>query len=62
MGMTNSIENNSGRLAWAVLAKAPSGRSEVIKVTDCDDADQTIMDNPELYFKSGPFLLPSWGT
>ena len=46
------------RLAWAVLAQTPSGRSEVIKVTDHEDADRTIQDNPTIYFKSGPFVLP----
>lgn len=47
------------RLAWAVLCQTPTGRSEVIKVTDCDEADRTIQENPELYFKSGPFVLPT---
>jgi hypothetical protein len=47
------------RLAWAVLCQTPSGRSEVIKVTDCDEADRAIQENPELYFKSGPFVLPT---
>jgi hypothetical protein len=51
-------ESNSGRLAWAVLAKTPTGRSEVIKVTDHEDADLTVQDNPKLLFKSGPFILP----
>jgi len=50
-------QEQSNKLAWAVLAQTPSGRSEVIKITDCDDADQTIRDNPSLYYKSGPFLL-----
>lgn len=49
---------SGGRLAWAVLAKTPTGRSEVIKVTDHEDADRTVQDNPKLLFKSGPFILP----
>jgi hypothetical protein len=49
--------DTSGKLAWAVLAMTPSGRSEVIKVTDYEEADRTIQDNPELYYKSGPFVL-----
>jgi hypothetical protein len=57
--MQNSSEINN-RLAWAVLAQTPSGRSEIVKVTtDCTDADRTIQDNPKLYFKSGPFILPA---
>ena len=50
-------QEKSNKLAWAVLALTPSGRSEVIKITSCDDADQTIKNNPSLYYKSGPFLL-----
>jgi len=57
--MENSLEISS-RLAWAVLAQTPTGRSEVVKITtDCYDADRTIQDNPTLYFKSGPFILPA---
>jgi hypothetical protein len=47
----------SGKLAWAVLAQTPTGRSEVIKVTDHDDADRTVQDNPKVFYKSGPFML-----
>ena len=46
------------RLAWAVLTKgSPTSTSVVIKVTDHEEADQTVKDNPEVYYKSGPFLL-----
>ena len=46
------------KLAWAVLTKgSPSSTSEVIKVTDHEEADQTVRDNPGVYYKSGPFLL-----
>jgi hypothetical protein len=55
--MESGAIQTKGRLAWAVLAHTPSGRSEVIKVTDYEDADRTIQDNPELYYKSGPFVL-----
>jgi hypothetical protein len=48
---------NNTRLVWAVLAQGPSGRSEVIKITDHEDADQTIKNNPSLYHKSGPIVL-----
>ena len=56
--MNDTISNTgNGRLVWAVLAQGPTGRSEVIKITDHEDADQTIQNNPKLYFKSGPILL-----
>ena len=46
------------KLAWAVLTKgSPTSASEVIKVTDHAEADQTVKDNPGVYYKSGPFLL-----
>jgi len=54
--MENTV-SSSGKLAWAVLAHTPSGRSEIIKVTDHEDADQTIQNNPTLYYKSGPIWL-----
>ena len=49
--------NASGKLAWAVLARTSTGRSEVIKVTDHEDADRTVQDNPTVFYKSGPFIL-----
>lgn len=49
--------NTSRKLAWAVLALTPSGRSEIIKITDCDDADHTVQENPSVFYKSGPFVL-----
>jgi len=56
--MNNMISGEkTNRLVWAVLAQSPSGRSEVIKITDHEDADQTILNNPDLYFKSGPIIL-----
>ena len=46
------------KLAWAVLTKgSPSSTSEVVKDTDHEEADQTVRDNPGVYYKSGPFLL-----
>jgi hypothetical protein len=44
-------------MAWAVLSKAVNGRSEVIKVTNCDEADRTVQENPGVFYKSGPFFL-----
>lgn len=48
---------NTGKLAWAVLAQRPDGRSEVIKVTNHIEADQAVKENPNLYYKAGPFVL-----
>ncbi len=46
------------KLAWAVLTKSSgTSCSEVVKVTDHEEADQTVKDNPGVYYKSGPFLL-----
>ena len=46
------------KLAWAVLTKGSSTScSEVVKVTDHAEADQTVKDHPGVYYKSGPFLL-----
>ena len=46
------------KLAWAVLTKgSPTSSSEVVKVTSHEEADQTVKDNPGVYYKSGPFLL-----
>jgi hypothetical protein len=47
------------RLAWAVLSKATNGNSQVIKITDHEDADRSVLENPNEFYKSGPFLLPS---
>ena len=46
------------KLAWAVLTKKTgSSNSEVIKVTGHEEADQTVKDNQEVYYNSGPFLV-----
>lgn len=50
-------DTSSSKLAWAVLAMTPTGRSEIIKITDFDDADHTVQENPSVYYKSGPFVL-----
>ena len=53
----NGTEPNR-KLAWAVLTKgSASSVSEVIKVTGHEEADQTVKDNPGVYYKSGPFLI-----
>jgi hypothetical protein len=45
------------KMAWAVLSRPVNGRSEVIKITDHEEADQTVQEHPELFYKSGPFML-----
>ena len=53
----NGTEPNR-KLAWAVLTKGSANNaSEVIKVTGHEEADQTVKDNPGVYYKSGPFLI-----
>lgn len=48
----------NGRLAWAVLCKTPSGRGEIVRLTNHEDADAAVSENPDLYYKSGPVILP----
>jgi alpha-L-arabinofuranosidase len=51
-------KGNAINLAWAVLSLNKStGRSDVIKVTDYEEADNFVQNDPELYYKSGPFAL-----
>jgi len=50
-------KTKSPQMSWAVLSKAVNGRSEVIKVTNHEEADQAVRDNPEAFYKSGPFML-----
>lgn len=53
-------KNNGKQLAWAVLSKANGGGlSQVIKVTNYVDADETVAGQPDLFYKSGPFYI-SW--
>lgn len=47
----------AGKLAWAILAQRPDGKSEVIKITNHIEADQAVKENPTLYYKAGPFVL-----
>ena len=53
-----SDSSNIHNLAWAVLANnVATGRAEVVKVTNQDDADATVQNAPNIYYKSGPFVL-----
>ena len=50
--------SNPSHLAWAVLSQnGATGRSEVVKVTDYEEADAFVQNDPGLYYKSGPFVL-----
>ena len=55
--METTIATKNSTMAWAVLSKAVNGRSEVIKVTNCDEADRAVQENPGMLYKAGPFLL-----
>ena len=45
------------QLAWAVLSKAKGSQlSQVIKVTNHIEADETVAAQPDTLYKSGPFL------
>ena len=53
-----SESNRIHNLAWAVLANnVATGKAEVVKVTNQDDADATVQNDPNIYYKSGPFVL-----
>ena len=46
------------QLAWAVLSKAKGSQlSQVIKVTNHIDADETVAAQPDTLYKSGPFYI-----
>jgi hypothetical protein len=44
-------------LGWAVLTRATAGRSEVVKVTNHEEADDLVRRNPDVFYKSGPFVV-----
>lgn len=55
---TAKLMEKPKRLAWAVLTKGSSTRaSEVIKVTDHTEADRAVQESPNMYYKSGPFIV-----
>jgi len=47
----------ANNLAWAVLTRGSQGRSEVVKVTNHEEADAFVQNNPEMFYKSGPFVI-----
>lgn len=55
---TAKLMEKPKRLAWAVLTKGSKTQaSEVIKVTDHAEADRAVQEAPNMYYKSGPFVL-----
>lgn len=52
-----AVEGPLRKMAWAVLSRPVNGRSEVIKITDHEEADMTVQEHPDLFYKSGPFML-----
>ena len=51
-------EGRSIHLAWAVLShNTTTGRSEVVKITSHEEADDFVQNNPSVYYKSGPFVV-----
>ena len=56
--MENANQTNNKELSWAVLSK-PNGSqlSHVIKVTGYRDADETVAEAPDKFYKSGPFYI-----
>ena len=52
------IRRNNKELSWAVLSKAKGSQlSQVIKVTNHIDADETVAAQPDTLYKSGPFYI-----
>jgi|TARA_X000001382_G_scaffold130793_1_gene126973 hypothetical protein len=53
---TSTVQGTT--LAWAVLSQnQATGRSEVVKVTGHEEADAFVQNNPDVYYKSGPFVV-----
>ena len=55
--MEDANQKNN-KLAWAILSKAKGSQlSQVIKITDYQEADKTVALQPDLFYKSGPFYI-----
>ena len=56
--MEDANQTNNNKLAWAILSKANGNQlSQVIKVTGYRDADKTVAEAPDKFYKSGPFYI-----
>ena len=55
--MEDANQTNN-KLAWAILSRAKGSQlSQVIKITDYQEADKTVALQPDLFYKSGPFYI-----
>lgn len=49
---------NAPKLVWAVMTNRHDGKSEVVKVvSDYQEADIAVRDNPKMFYKCGPITL-----
>ena len=56
--MEDANQTNNNKLAWAILSRAKGSQlSQVIKITDYQEADKTVALQPDLFYKSGPFNI-----
>tara|TARA_X000001388_G_scaffold53002_1_gene38685 strand:+ start:217 stop:417 length:201 start_codon:yes stop_codon:yes gene_type:complete len=56
--MEDAKQTNNNKLAWAILSVAKGSQlSQVIKITDYQEADKTVALQPDLFYKSGPFYI-----
>ncbi len=56
--MENANQTNNKELAWAVISKANGSQlSQGITVTGYRDADETVAEAPDKFYKSGPFYI-----
>ena len=56
--MEEANQTNNNKLAWAILSKAKGSQlSQVIKITDYQEADKTVALQPDLFYKSAPFYI-----
>ena len=56
--MEDKNQTNKKQLLWAILSKGRGNQlSQVIKVTDYQEADKTVELQPDLFYKSGPFYI-----
>ena len=49
---------NAPKLVWAVMTNRHDGKSEVVKVvSDYQEADIAVRNNPKMFYKCGPITL-----
>ena len=49
--MEDAKQTNNNKLAWAILSKAKGSQlSQVIKITDYQEADKTVALQPDLFY------------